>query len=66
MEKPKPVAERTATDDRIDANREPAPIAPATRDPEQAESGGLPPGMVDSTRSPLDPVFSDRPASDRP
>jgi hypothetical protein len=50
-------AERTATDDRIDENREPAPIAPVTRDPEKSEPGGLPPGQSDSTRSPLDPVL---------
>jgi hypothetical protein len=51
--------ERTATDERIEANREPAPIAPATRDANQAEPGGLPPGVTDDERSPLDPVFFD-------
>jgi hypothetical protein len=51
--------DRTATDDRIAENRAPAPIAPASRDAAQTEPGGLPPGMTDETRSPLDPVFRD-------
>jgi hypothetical protein len=51
--------ERSATDERIDANREPAPIAPATRDSNQTEPSGLPPGITDDDRSPLDPVFYD-------
>jgi hypothetical protein len=51
--------ERTATDDRIDDNREPAPIAPATRDENASEPGGLPPGQSDDTNSPLDPAFYD-------
>jgi hypothetical protein len=55
----KPPGERSATDDRIDENREAAPIAPATRDAKKAEPGGLPPGHSDDTRSPLDPVFYD-------
>ncbi len=49
--------ERTATDEKIEQNREPAPIAPATRDESQAEPNGLPPGVTDDTRSPLDPAF---------
>jgi len=52
-------SERSATDDRIDENREPAPIAPATRDVQRTEPGGLPPGRSDNTRSPLDRVFYD-------
>lgn len=59
METPKPAAERTATDDRIDENREPAYVAPATRDANAGEPGGLPPGQADDRRSPLDPVFYD-------
>jgi hypothetical protein len=51
--------DRTATDDRIDENREAAPIAPATRDRDQTEPSGLPPGQFDDERSPLDPVFYD-------
>jgi hypothetical protein len=49
--------ERTETDDRIDENAEPAPIAPATRDVDRQEPSGLPPGQSDDLRSPLDPVF---------
>lgn len=59
MQTPKSPAERTATDDRIDENREPAPIAPASRDADQTEPGGLPPGQSDDHRSPLDPAFYD-------
>jgi hypothetical protein len=55
-----PSQERTATDDRIDENREPAPIAPATRDSKKTEAGGLPPGQSDDVRSPLDPSFYDK------
>lgn len=51
--------ERSATDDRIDENREPAPIAPVTRDAAQSEPSGLPPGHTDDDRSPLDPAFFD-------
>ena len=51
--------ERTATDERIDREREPAPIAPATRDNESTEPSGFPPGLQDDDRSPLDPVFYD-------
>jgi hypothetical protein len=51
--------ERTATDEMIEANRQPAPIAPVTRDESQTEPGGLPPGQSDDDRSPLDPVFFD-------
>jgi len=51
--------ERTATDDRIAENLVPAPIAPATRDAAQTEPDGLPPGLADDTRSPLDSVFRD-------
>jgi len=54
-----PRDERTATDERIEQNREPAPIAPVTRDPDQAEPSGLPPGHLDDARSPLDRVFAD-------
>ncbi len=57
MSSQQPSTERTVTDDRIDANREPAIIVPATRDREQAEPGGLPPGMTDDSRSPLDAEF---------
>lgn len=51
--------ERTATDEKIEQNREPAPIAPVTRDETHAEAGGLPPGVTDDLRSPLDAVFYD-------
>ncbi len=51
--------ERTATGEKIEQNREPAPIAPATRDEHQTEAGGLPPGVTDDARSPLDHVFYD-------
>ncbi len=49
--------ERTATDDRIDENREPAPIAPVTGDPERSGPGGVPSGQSDDQRSPLEPAF---------
>jgi hypothetical protein len=57
--KDEPFHERTATDDRIEENRQPAPIAPATRDSERSEANGLPPRQTDDPRSPLDPVFFD-------
>jgi hypothetical protein len=46
-------SERTETDDRVDENRAPAERVPLTRntDPDT----GLPPGMHDDDRSPLDP-----------
>ncbi len=59
MNTSKPESERTATDDRIDENREPAPVAPLTRDANTTDDAGLPPGITDDTRSPLDPVFFD-------
>ncbi len=59
MDTSEPQADRTATDDRIDENREPAPIAPATRNPDETQPSGLPPGRSDETGSPLDRVFFD-------
>ena len=50
--------QRSATDERIAENQQPAPIAPATRDAKQTEPGGLPPGHSDG-RSPLDPLVYD-------
>ncbi|GAC1593874.1 MAG: hypothetical protein NVS3B28_24160 [Candidatus Velthaea sp.] len=49
--------EPSATDERIAENRHPAPVAPATRDADQSEPSGLPPGVVDDDRTPLDPEF---------
>ncbi len=59
MQPSEPQAERTATDDRIDENREAASIAPASRNNDETEPSGLPPGQSDDQRSPLDPVFYD-------
>lgn len=48
-------AERTATDDMADRYRHGAHIVPATGDPNRSEPDGLPPGMHDSTKSPVAP-----------
>ncbi len=51
----KDAAERTATDDMDDRYRNGARIVPISRDPNRSEPNGLPPGMHDSTKSPVAP-----------
>jgi len=47
--------ERTETDERVEENRTPAPVAPVSRDAAEVEPGtGLPPGQHDDDASPLD------------
>ena len=47
---------RTETDERVAENATPSPRAPVTRRPDDTDPAtGLPPGMHDDDRSPLDP-----------
>jgi hypothetical protein len=50
-------SERTETDERVEENRHPAPVAPVTRSPQADVDAqtGLPRGMHDDDASPLDP-----------
>jgi hypothetical protein len=50
-----PEDERTATDEMGDRYRNGGRIVPITRDPEQSEPTGLPPGVMDSDKSPVAP-----------
>ncbi|GAC1406682.1 MAG: hypothetical protein NVSMB64_12650 [Candidatus Velthaea sp.] len=59
MKHPSDDEEPSATEERIAENRVPAPVAPATRDAKHTEPSGLPPGVNDDRRSPLDAVFYD-------
>lgn len=49
--------ERTETDDRVAENAGEQPIVPATRDAAESGEGGLPPGLHDDRRSPIDPAM---------
>jgi hypothetical protein len=49
--------ERTATDDMGDRYRAGAQIIPLTRNPDQSEPSGLPLGVHDSRKSPVDVIF---------